>query len=111
MRIRTALDGQLDLRLRLTNATSETWLGSLDLLVEAENHHGRGISLSRQITLPPGVHEIDQTLRIPDPQLWWPWDQGAPDLYRLNALLVNPAREVVAEAHECFGVRTVRLER
>lgn len=111
IRIRTTLAGRVDLHLRLTNATDAAWSGSLDLAVTADNHDGRGADARLPMTLPPGVHELDAALTIPEPRLWWPWDQGAPNLYRLTARLLDTDDAVTAETQECFGVRTVRLER
>ncbi len=111
IRIRTELDGRVDLRLRLTNATADDWHGSLDLHVDAENHDGAGVSLRQPLTLAPGVHQIERTLTIPDPQLWWSWDQGSPDLYRLDTRLIDGDDQAVSATHEVFGVRTARLER
>ncbi len=68
VRIRTELDGRVDLRLRLTNATPDDWHGMLDLRIDAENHDGAGVSLRQPITLAPGVHMIDHALTIPDPR-------------------------------------------
>ena len=51
--------------------------------------------------------------RSPSPirSFWWSWDQGSPDLYRLDAHLIDGDGQAVSAAHEVFGVRTVRLER
>ncbi|MCL4251360.1 MAG: hypothetical protein KJ065_24630 [Anaerolineae bacterium] len=110
VRIRTALDGRVDLRVTLANATSETWHGSLDLRAFAEADADEVVHSPRDIRLSPGVHQIEQTLHIREPRLWWPWDQGEPNLYRLEAALANDGG--AASTHrETFGVRTVRLER
>ena len=99
VRIRTELDGRVDLRLRLTNATSDDWHGSLDLRVDAENHDGAGVSFCQPITLAPGVHTLERTLTIPDPHLWWSWDHGSPDLYRLDAHLLDGDGQAISAAH------------
>ncbi len=111
VRIRTELDGRVALRLRLTNATADDWRGSLDLRIDAENHDGAGVSLRQPLTLAPGIHEIERALTIPDPRLWWSWDQGSPDLYRLDANLLDRDDQAIDAVHELLGVRTVRLER
>ncbi|MFN8565565.1 MAG: glycoside hydrolase family 2 TIM barrel-domain containing protein, partial [Anaerolineae bacterium] len=111
VRIRTELDGRVDLSIRATNATGETWRGWLDLAIEADNHDGAGVCDRLPVTLAPGTQTLDHALRIPDPRWWWCWDHGAPNLYRLDARLLDEAGQSVSEHAECFGVRTVRLER
>jgi beta-mannosidase len=48
---------------------------------------------------------------VADPRLWWPWDQGEPNLYRLTALLADAPKNIVNTWQTTFGIRTVRLER
>lgn len=110
-RIRTELIGQVDLRVTYTNATGETWDGWLDLSIAAENHRGGGVSAVYQVHLPPGTHRLDYTVYIRDPHLWWSWDQGSPDLYRLHGALRGSRGTILSEYDDTFGLRTVRLER
>ncbi|MCC6801998.1 MAG: hypothetical protein IT319_03860 [Anaerolineae bacterium] len=111
LRIRTELDGMVDLRLRLTNVTGTMWHGCLDLAIGGENHDGAGVHTRFQVTLAPGTHALDHELRIPDPRWWWCWDQGAPNLYRLDARLLDERGRTLSAKSDCFGVRTIRLER
>src|SRR5664279_4913339 len=109
--IRTDLDGQVHVQMKITNSTDADWQGRLELSVEAENHSGRGAYESYPTTVLPGVHRIDLVTQIPEVHWWWSWDHGAPDLYRLEASLLDNAGQVIDVKQECFGVRTVRLER
>ncbi len=111
LRIRTELDGQVDVRLTCTNATNETWEGTLGLQITADNHSGSGANSEQLIKIPSGTHEFDYTLQISDPQLWWPWDHGDANLYRLNATLHRGDNELISQQAQIFGLRTVRLER
>ncbi|MCA9910027.1 MAG: hypothetical protein KC519_15320, partial [Anaerolineae bacterium] len=111
VRIRTALDGRVDLRFTLANATSETWHGSLDLRAFAAADADDAVHSPRDIRLSPGVHQIEQTLHLREPRLWWPWDQGEPHLYQLEATLADADGAAASTVRETFGVRTVRLER
>ncbi len=110
-RIRTDIDGRIHLRLRLTNATASTWNGRLALKIEAENHDGAGAAAVLETALPPGSCEINYTLLLPEPCLWWCWDHGPANLYRLAAQLVNTDDHIISELTRIFGVRNVRLER
>lgn len=111
VRIRTELSGKVDVRLRLSNSTDAVWQGQINLRITADNHDGHGTSAQLPVTLPPGVHEIDAALRISEPRLWWSWDQGLPNLYRLTTSLLDSQQQVVSAKTERFGIRTVRLER
>ncbi len=110
-RIRTQTDGTVDARLTITNATAQAWRGVLSLDIVAENHDGPGCAGSIPVELSPGTHQIDQTLHVPEPCLWWPWDQGDPNLYRLHAALCNADGSEVSTLTRTFGLRTVRLDR
>jgi beta-mannosidase len=111
IRIDTQLDGHINLRLHLTNATESTWVGRLALNIQAENHDGVGVAASLETIIPHGHSKIEHTLLLPDPHLWWPWDRGAADLYRLTAQLVNTDDCILSKLSRVFGIRTVRLER
>src|SRR5260370_30240343 len=52
--------------------------GKLNLDIAAENHDGPGAAASQPLDLPPGTHDIEHELHVPEPHLWWPWDQGQP---------------------------------
>lgn len=111
IQIRTGLDGTISLRLRVDNATQQTWHGRLDLAVEVENHEGPGVEKTAQLQLPPGVSEVVEQLHVPESRLWWPWDHGDPNLYRLNLTLRDEHGQVFDRKSETFGVRTIELER
>ncbi|HLU10398.1 MAG TPA: glycoside hydrolase family 2 TIM barrel-domain containing protein [Oceanobacillus sp.] len=111
VRIRTDLSGRIDLQVTITNSTNEQWQGILVLCIEADNHDGGGVNVCRDLSLPSGTHVLDLTLQIPDVHLWWAWDHGPPDLYRLNAMLLDRDGSTISQKQERFGIRTVRLER
>ncbi|MBK9123954.1 MAG: hypothetical protein IPM16_12690 [Chloroflexi bacterium] len=111
LRIRTHTDGAVSVRATLTNATHEPWFGRLVLDAQPENHHGAGTQVHVSLRLPVGTHQADVAFHIPDPQLWWPWDHGEPNLYRVTCQLIDSSEHVIADHTETFGLRTVRLER
>lgn len=111
MRVRANTDGEAALCLTLTNATDAVWSGTLRLDIIPENHQQSGASAQVSVHLPAGTHDIEHTLNVGDPGLWWPWDHGDPYLYRLTAQLVDPSECALSLATETFGFRTTRLER
>jgi len=110
-RIRVQTDGTVEIQLSVTNATQDVWRGTLVLDAVAENHDGPGCLVSIPVELPPGTRIMDHVIHIPDPRLWWPWDQGSPNLYRLNAVLRDADDHEWSTLISTFGLRTVRLER
>jgi beta-mannosidase len=111
IRIRTETDGVADLLVKATNATGQPWQGDLTLTISAENHDGPGSVQSLPLTLSPGAHAVELALRIPEPRLWWPWDHGEPNLYRLRAELCDSTGRALSAKEEVFGLRTVKLHR
>lgn len=111
VRLQTEIDGKVGVRVRVTNNTRDQWQGILALDVQADNHNGCGVEFRRCLSLPPGTHIVECSLQIPEVRLWWTWDHGSPNLYRLDAMLLDGNQRVISAKQERFGVRTVRLER
>ncbi len=53
---------------------------------------------------PHGVSRWSQTVTIADPQLWWSWDLGKQNLYKIAAKRSGDS----AEKTEIFGIRSIR---
>lgn len=60
-------------------------------------------------TLQPGRQRLNFSLDVPEPYLWWPWDRGQPNLYRLMAT-VRCRAELLDSLSQTVGLRQVRLE-
>jgi beta-mannosidase len=56
---------------------------------------------SKQATL-----DLDLSLDLSSARLWWPWDQGEPNLYRVTVRLLDDTG-VLDEASQVVGVRSV----
>ncbi len=63
----------------------------------------------RRVALSPGVSQHAVQLSIPEPRLWWPWDHGRPDLYRLEVEAWDEAGRLDA-CSRTIGLRTVALD-
>lgn len=81
----------------------------LKLKISPENFAGAPLALPAQtLTLHPGVNQFSLETTVKNPHLWWSWDLGKPNLYRLTAALspqVGNSRSVV------FGIRTITVKR
>ncbi|MBX3085948.1 MAG: hypothetical protein KF716_30210 [Anaerolineae bacterium] len=109
VRVRGSMAGKVTCQLTAANTTDQAWCGTLVVSISAENHAGQGASITKPITLSVGTQTIDLALHIPDPRLWWPWDHGLPNLYRLTAELVNA--DTCTSITTTFGLREIKLER
>ena len=64
---------------------------------------------SRQATLDLDLNlslNLNLSLHLPSARLWWPWDQGEPNLYRVTVRLLDDTG-VLDEASQVVGVRSV----
>jgi len=58
--------------------------------------------------LEPGEHQVNQNIRIVEPELWWPNGLGEPALQDVEFILERVGRQIDTYSLE-FGIRTVRL--
>ncbi len=65
--------------------------------------------VERPVDLLPGPGHYAVELAVPAPRLWWPWDQGRPDLYRLTVEVWRGDR-LLDTVTQTVGLRQVRLE-
>jgi beta-mannosidase len=58
--------------------------------------------------LKPGTNQI--TINIPktDPHLWWTWEHGKPDLYKVKTEILSK-NKLLDRSSTTFGFRTIRL--
>ena len=60
-------------------------------------------------TLHPGRQQLNLGLDVHAPHLWWPWDRGEPDLYRL-LVTVRRRAELLDSLGQNVGLRQIQLE-
>ncbi len=64
----------------------------------------------QQLDLSPGRNHLQFSVQVQSPQLWWPWELGQPNLYRLTATFLH-GNSVFTQASEVFGFRSIELDR
>jgi beta-mannosidase len=84
-------DFQVDLQLIPHNFLPEAPTGSQQTIVQR---------------LSPGVHHLTVTLVSPHTHLWWPWEHGRPDLYRVE-VAIRAENMVLDHSATTFGFRTI----
>ncbi len=81
----------------------------LRLVMAGENFDSDPLIAEQPVDLAPGSIRYKLRLVIPTPRLWWPWDHGHPDLYRLTVEVWDGDRRLDASGLT-VGLRKVELD-
>jgi beta-mannosidase len=103
--VQIAADGSATLQVTATleNAGSEPFSGKLALLLRPSNFTCAAQELpSLDFTAAPGKTSLTAEVTVEHAHLWWSWDQGAQDMYELDARLSNGDAQTAR-----FGIRTM----
>ncbi|MEN8255694.1 MAG: glycoside hydrolase family 2 protein [Verrucomicrobiota bacterium] len=104
------VDGELHCEYRLTQSHGGTKVdtdcseGLRGLVSSCENHE-----VSGRLDFTKGEDKAGTTIRIENPQLWWPVGYGEASLQTLEVSLFD-GDEVIDQTSERFGIRTVELD-
>lgn len=63
--------------------------------------------VSNSVVLKEADNYLMYSLLIDDPQLWWTWDHGDPNLYKLRVIITWGGKTI--ESNAVFGIRTVHV--
>ena len=74
-----------------------------------EGFEAEPIVVEQPAELDAGAGRTDLELQVPQPHLWWPWDQGSPDLYRLT-VNVSDGDRCLDSLVQTVGLREVELD-
>jgi len=102
--IRPKVSGEVEVGVELFSQGAAK--ANLKLKVSGETFAGYAQEFEWPAELSAGLNSKTYKVTIENPRLWWPWDQGQPDLYRLK-LEVETGGEVSDAASETFGVREI----
>lgn len=106
--VRTNNDGTVDAEVVVDSCCQTA--AALEFKLAGETFAGEERKESLPVELKPGKNRVTHSFRVADPKLWWPWDQGRPELYRLEvSIKVFGAVSDAAEA--VFGFREVKWAR
>jgi beta-mannosidase len=103
--VRIAADGTATLQVSATveNAGSEPSAGKLALTLRPNNFAGAAQELpSLDFTAPPGKTNLITEVKVEHAHLWWSWDQGAQEMYELDARFSSGDAQTAR-----FGIRTM----
>jgi hypothetical protein len=83
----------------------------LRLKIGPENFGGDSIFLpERELTLRPGENHISQETILKNAKLWWTWDLGEPNLYRLNGSIFSTTERGSDTRELVFGIRSIDVK-
>ncbi len=102
LNIETLTEAELIISAELQNNQKEEIKATLQGKVEE-------INFSKEIILDPNEKKIVEFpyIRINNPRVWWPYQLGLPELYKLN-LQVKVKDEVSDSAEITFGIRDIK---
>ncbi len=73
-----------------------------------ETFEAEPVSVEQVCDLPTGTSRHFLRMVVPEPHLWWPWDQGQPDLYRLTVEAWQ-GDSLLDTATRTLGLRQIEL--
>jgi beta-mannosidase len=84
---------------------------ALNLKIQPENFAGAPLALPKQtLNLHPGENVFHLEAEVKNPHLWWTWDSGEPNLYRVIGT-ISPAAGGATDSRETvFGIRTITVK-
>ncbi len=104
-----AFDGSAlaNFRLDLDVKGNEAVTARIGMKISGETFSDASISTSRDVVLSPGRTCLHLARTMENPRLWWTWDHGKPDLYKME-LSVSIGGKASDTVTDVFGIREVR---
>ena len=92
----------------IRNNVHQDLLGIVGLRIEPENFSGESLALPKKsISIRPGENSFTTEVIVKKPHLWWTWDSGAQNLYKLTATISSVAGGDTDSRETVFGIRTI----
>lgn len=82
-----------------------------ELTVLPETFTGDPVTVAGRRHCRPSAGVLTAAVRLPDARLWWSWDHGRPDLYRVRLTLHPPGGGEPLVLERVTGIRTVSMRR
>jgi beta-mannosidase len=99
----------IDLEIEIDNLSGRVRTAKVAAVVRGRNFESAPTAVEQEQRLWPGENKLRMSVKIPSVQLWWPWDQGNPNLYQAG-VSVSLDGETVDHTETPFGVRSVELD-
>ncbi len=99
----------VDLELEIENTLSKSITVSTKSEITGENFQSDLIKKTAETVLKPGKNKVVQTYQIPNAKLWWPWDLGDQNLYKVK-VAISQNGTIMDYTEKTFGIREVKME-
>jgi beta-mannosidase len=106
----SSASARLVIEATVRNWTPETVRASLLGDITASNFQSANrLPVKLDVIAPPGESRFRKDVRLDKPALWWSWDFGKPNLYRLSSKLslAGDSGQLLDTATTVFGVRSI----
>lgn len=100
---------RVDLEVTLENHSATDQRLKLPVTLSGHNFSSSDHSTTLNVTAPPGKHTFSGSVAIRDPQLWWPWDLGIPNLYKASVSVLD-GDQSLDSSETVFGIRKLEME-
>jgi beta-mannosidase len=93
------------------NYRDGTGEAKIDFDLTPENFKAETIHVpAKALSIQPGDNQFTVEMVVRNPQLWWTWDLGPQNLYRVDARLTSGAGGGGNSASTVFGIRTIERD-
>lgn len=75
--------------------------------IAPRNFVGKEVSQEFSLPVEAGNNRLELKLSIPEPRIWWTWDQGHPNLYDVHLVLTDEQEDEVDSFTTYLGIREV----
>ncbi|MFL9609643.1 glycoside hydrolase family 2 protein [Methylobacillus sp. Pita2] len=83
---------------------------TVEASISPENFNGPAVHFSQQQILKTGNNRLDLSFPLDNPALWWPYEHGKPNLYKLELSLKDASGKLLDRQQQVFGVREVKAD-
>ena len=99
-------EATVSMELTLDNASAENKQMDVIATIEGKNFESKQQTVRFACNVPPGKHKFTKDIEVKNPQLWWTWDMGKPNLYKATVVLNEAKKNHDTKAFN-FGIREV----
>ena len=100
---------EVEIQLELTNDEFVPTEVEAEIRLSGQNFDSKTYTVKLKESLIAGKNKFTTTIKVPDAELWWPWDMGDQNLYNAEVVL-KKGGEVEDVQNVTFGIREVKME-
>jgi beta-mannosidase len=103
------MGGEVRLAAGIELDASQAHAVQLTVSLAGETFEAEPMTVELHVRLAGGTSRHTVELPVPQPRLWWPWDHGSPDLYRIT-VQVSEGDRLLDSFTQTIGLRRVELD-